>query len=112
MMPGTNFVKQETQVTSSALMNIVSGEVQRGKMLLIIFQEHNSLIGKDYAKGAICRSIIIFKCTANVGLLATGAACRGVRKRRNRLYRRIFFFYTLATTTRILSGLIKPGSNF
>lgn len=43
------------QVTSTALMDIISGHDQRGKMLLAIFQEHNdrmkALIGKGYAKG-------------------------------------------------------------
>ncbi len=43
------------QVTSTALMDFISGNDQRGKMLLAIFQEHNdrmkALIGKGYAKG-------------------------------------------------------------
>ena len=43
------------QVTSTALMDIISGHDQRGKMLLAIFKEHNdrmkALIGKGYAKG-------------------------------------------------------------
>ena len=48
-------VESGIQVTSSALMDSVSGHDQRGKMLLAIFKEHNdkmkALIGKDYAKG-------------------------------------------------------------
>lgn len=47
------------QVTSGSLMDIVSGQDQRGKMLLAIFKEHNermkALIGKDYAKGTCDR---------------------------------------------------------
>lgn len=48
-------IEAGTPVTSSALMDIVSGQDQRGKMLLAIFKEHNdrmnALIDKDYAKG-------------------------------------------------------------
>ena len=55
------------QVTSSALMNIISGEDQRGKMLLMIFQDHNDrmklLIGKDYAKGTCDRFDTALKLT-------------------------------------------------
>ena len=47
------------QVTSSALMDIVSGNDQRGKMLLSIFKDHNdrmkALIGNGYAKGTCKR---------------------------------------------------------
>jgi integrase len=48
-------IESGTQVTSIGLMDIVSGRDQRGKMLLLIFREHNdrmkSLIGKDSATG-------------------------------------------------------------
>lgn len=60
-------IESGTQVTSSGLMDIVSGKDQRGKMLLLIFQEHNnrmkSLIGKDYAKGTYKRFETAYKHT-------------------------------------------------
>jgi len=47
------------QVTSVALMEIISGNDQRGKMLLAIFKDHNdrmkALIGNGYAKGTCDR---------------------------------------------------------
>ena len=59
-------IEAGTQVTSSGLMDIVSGKDQCGKMLLI-FQEHNdrmkSLIGKDYAKGTYKRFETAYKHT-------------------------------------------------
>lgn len=48
-----------SQITCTALMDIVSGHDQRGKMLLTIFKEHNdrmkALIDIDYAKGTCDR---------------------------------------------------------
>ncbi len=60
-------IESGTQVTSSGLMEIVSGQDQRGKMLLMLFQEHNdrmkSLIGKGYAKGTYKRFETAYKHT-------------------------------------------------
>lgn len=62
-------IESGTQVTSLALMDIVSGHDQRGKMLLAIFKEHNdrikALIGKGYAKGTWDRFETALKLTRN-----------------------------------------------
>ena len=58
-----------TQITCTALMDIVSGHEQRGKMFLTIFNEHNArmkaLIDIDYAKGTCDRFDTALKHTKN-----------------------------------------------
>ena len=60
-------IESGVQVTSTALMEIVSGQDQRGKMLLAIFKEHNDrmklLTGKTYAKGTCDRFDVALKHT-------------------------------------------------